>query len=242
VTKIIALILAVLGTALSQGTELKHAISTALKQELANKVGDVGVSIKPDTPTILEDGRIASATFVFDDFFVEPVLMDKVYFQVNDVVLDVGGTRFLNRAKIKSVGKIFYRFTVEEDNLAKGLQKRSRNISGARVKIDDGTIILSGSYHFGFIAVPFSVEGYGIFEQTKLMYRITRVRFVSIPLPEPIERLVEREINPIFDLKQFYQKKGSEWKLNEKMLGRKLNLTVKRITADDGKVTVEGEI
>ncbi len=242
-TKLIALIIGILGGILIGGGNLEKKVAEALQDELGDKVKGVKVEVHSNPGSFLLRGKIASMDFTFDEFYVEPVVMDEVYFNVKDIRVNLVRSAIAGETRIKSVGEITYRFKVREKDLANGLAKKASSISYPSVEIEGGKIILSGKYRFGFLKVPFEVEGYPSFEnKTSLNYRITAVRFVGIKLPTAIDKLLEREINPIFDLDTFYKKKGEEWKVNEEMLGRKLNLTIRHIIARNGVITVTGSI
>jgi len=238
------MILAILGSVLVGGESgLESKLESALKQELGEKVKKVEVQVHQNPGSFILKGKIASIDFIFDDLYVKPVLMDEVTFNVKDVRVDILKSALTGDAKIKKVGDISYGFTVKENELAKALENETKAISDAKVKISDGMLVLSGKYRFGFLAIPFSVAGVPDFEDNRrLVYRVTEVRFVGMKLPKRIETLIEEEINPIFDIEEFYEKKSDEWKLNEEMLGRDLKLTVTSISAEKGRIVVTGTV
>lgn len=242
--KLIALILSLIASAIvgSEGS-IERKLESALKEELAGRVKDVHVEVHSNPGSFLLKGKIASMDFTFDEFYVKPVLMDDVYFNVKNIRINLLSSAISREAKVESVGEILFRLTIREDDLAKGLAEKAKNILEPTVEINNGKIILSGKYRLGFLKVPFSVAGYGTFEnKTTLNFRIDEVRFVGLRMPESIDRLLEREVNPIFDLDKFYEEKGKEWKLNEEMLGRELNLTVRQIRATEGKIIITGSV
>ncbi len=241
--KLITLIISVLGTVISGGGNLEGKVEEALKNELGERVKDVRVEVHSNPGSLLINGKIASMDFTFDEFYVEPVLMDEVVFSVKDVRVNLLKSAISGEAKIKKVGDITYRFIVRQNDLAEGLHAKVSNILDPQVTIKGGQIEISGKYQLGIIKVPFTVSGYVSYENKKtLNYRITEVRFVGVKVPAAIDRILEREINPLFDLEEFFKEKGGEWKMNEEMLGRKLNLTVRHILASEGKITVTGSI
>ena len=243
-TKLISMILAILGSVLVGGESgLENKLENALKQELGERVKKVEVQVHQNPGSFILKGKIASIDFIFDDLYVKPVLMDEVTFNVKDVRVDILKSALTGDAKVKRVGDISYSFTIKENQLAKALENETKAISDANVKIAGGELILSGKYRLGFLAIPFSVAGVPGFEENRrLVYKITEVRFVGMKLPKRIDTLLEEEINPVFDIEEFYEKKSDEWNLNEEMLGRELKLTVTSISADKGRIVVTGTV
>lgn len=234
----------ILAEVFAPGANVDARLEKALTAELGDKVRKVSVDTHINKGSLLTKGKIAAIDLTLDKLWVEPVLIDEAYFNIGDVRLNTGKVLTGNTGRcVRSVGDIRFRFTFRPDDLARALELSSDSIIDPKVRTEQSSVVISGRYAFGILNPSFEVEGYLTFEGgSRIYYRVQKVRLAGLGMPGSIERLLEDEMNPLFDLDKFHEKRKDEFAENEKMVGRKLKLKISHIIVGDGKVVVTGSI
>jgi hypothetical protein len=243
-TNIILVFMLILAEVFTPGANVDEMLEKALQAELGDKVKNVSVETHINKGSLLTKGKIAAIDLTLDKLWVKPVLIDEAYFNITDVRLDTGNV-LTGKAKkcVRSVGDIKFRFTFRPDDLARALELSSDNIINPKVRTEQSVVIISGKYAFGILKPSFEVEGYLTFEGgSRIYYRVQKVRLAGLGMPGRIEKLLENEMNPLFDLEKFHEKRKKEFEKNEKIVGRELRLKIGHIIVSDGKIVTTGSI
>jgi len=239
--RIILLVLLSIAQVFNPGVDASHDLEAALKAELGDKLDVVQVEMEVPTGAFLEHNRINEVEVAFDGLYIKPMMLRRAQIKIEGVQLDDSEPAKTGIERVKSVGTISYELVVQADDLARALAEKSKTIKNPRITIDDGIATLSGSLKFGFIKTPFEVSGRPTFEKhSQIVYRVTEVKFVGIPLPGSLKQLIEDDINPIFDLDEFYEKKKEDLAQTEKMLHRPLKFVIKSLVAEDNRLVLSG--
>jgi len=239
--KIIYLILMSLAQVFSPGIDASQQLTELLKRELAGKLKEVRVAMQVPAGAFLRQNRINEVELTFDELYVKPMLVRRAEMKLERIELDTSKPPQAGAERIKSVGTISYELLVAADDLAAALAAKSKRIKDPEIAIAKGTATLKGKLKFGLIKTPFEVAGRPAFEKrSQIVYHVTEVRFIGIPLPASLKQLIEDDINPIFDLNEFYDKKKEELAQTEKMLKRPLKFVVTALKAEDDHLLLTG--
>jgi len=243
-TNIILVFMLILARVFAPGANVDEMLEKALTAELGEKVRKVSVETHINKGSLLTKGKIASIDLTLSELWVKPVLIDEAYFNIKDIRLNTGSVLTGDTKKcVRSVGDIKFRFTFRPEDLARALELSSERILEPRVRIEHSTVIISGKYAFGFLRPSFEVEGYLTFEGgSRIYYRVGKVRLAGLGMPGRIEKLLEDEMNPLFDLDKFHKKRREEFAENAKIVGRELRLRINHIIVHDDKVIATGSI
>jgi hypothetical protein len=172
--------------------------------------------------------------FDFDEIFLAPVLVDKLEISVESLALTPAG-----EVRIGGIG-FSGKFTAE--SLTAALQAKETTVHNPRVQIDPAGITLKGSYGTWLGRVPFEVKGNLLVEnQTQLVFTIDKSRMVGIPIPGVVNRIVQNEINPVYDLDAFVERSKDDIVRAREMLDYEFYLTVEEITPREGFIIVSGK-
>lgn len=239
--RIIFLILVSIAQVFNPGTDASKELTAMLKAELAGKLKKVQVQMELPTGAFLHRDRINEVRMTFDRLYIKPMMVRRADIKLEQMVLDPTKPLQAGVERVKSVGPLSYRLTFEADDLAAALTAKSKHIREPRITIARGIATLSGKLKFGFIKTPFEVAGNPTFEKhSQIVYRITEVKFIGVPLPASLKQLIEDDINPIFDLNEFYDKKKEDLAETERMLGRPLKFVVTGMKAEDNRLVLTG--
>jgi len=239
--KIIFLILLSLAQVFTPGTDASQQLATLLKQELAGKLKGVEVQMEVPAGAFLRHDRINEVKLTFDRLYIKPMMVRRAEITLEQMVLDPTKPPEAGVERVKSVGPLSYRFTFEADDLAAALAAKSKRIRNPKITIERGIATLSGKLKVGFIKTPFEVAGRPAFEKkSQIVYHVTEVKFIGVPLPASLKQLIEDDINPIFDLNEFYDKKKEELAQTERMLKRPLKFVVTELKAEHNRLLLTG--
>jgi len=239
---IIMVLAEVLG--LSSGADLNRRIEEALKAELGTKVKEVKVETHINKGSLLTKGKIAAIDFTLNSLWVKPLRIEEAYFNVKDVRIDAGKVLFgKGEQSLRSIGEVTFRFTLLPQDLGRALEQENERIREAEVALESGQVVISGRYKLGPIAPPFQVVGHLTYEGgSQIYYRIQRVRVAGLGLPASFRKKLEDELNPVFDLNEFHEKRREDFARNEELVGRPLKLKVRHILVQDDAIVITGEI
>jgi hypothetical protein len=90
--------------------------------------------------------------------------------------------------------------------------------------------------------MPFEVKGQlAIEQQTLLMFHIDKSRMTGIPIPKQVNKLIEREVNPVYDLAKFAERSKKDIERAKKQLNYEFKLQVLSMRPQDGHIIVVGQ-
>lgn len=244
-SELIALLLLTVGQLLGAGAapdQLAAQLQADVRDNAPMAIGELAVSAAAQSDAARAqnpagEGVAASAPldlrFEFDEIFLEPVLVDELAISVKGLVqAPAGGVRI---AGIGFSGK----FTAE--SLTAALKAKETTVHNPRVQIDPQGITLKGSYGTWLGRVPFEVKGNLLVEnQTQLVFTIDNSRMVGIPIPGVVNRIVQNEINPVYDLDAFVERSKDDIQRAREMLDYEFYLSVEEITPREGFIIVSG--
>jgi hypothetical protein len=244
-SELIALLLITVGQLLGAGAapdQLAAQLTADVRDNAPMAIGELAVSAEHQAPAAGEvnsagTGADANAPldlrFEFDEIFLEPVLVDELAIGVAGLKLAPGGGVRID--SIDFLGK----FTA--DSLTEALAAKKTTVHNPRVLIDPEGITLTGSYGTWLGRVPFEVKGNLLVEnQTQLVFTIDKSRMVGIPIPAVVNRIVQNEINPVYDLDAFVERSKDDIARAREMLDYEFYLTVETITPREGFIIVSG--
>jgi len=209
--------------------ELQAAVETTAPMPLE----DLAVTVTEETTENGDPLGTWLVAFDFDEIFLEPVLVDELEITVTGLTLAEDGT--VRLGGIDFSGK----FTAE--SLTTALREKKDTLSDASVALARDGITLSGKYATWVGRVPFSVKGnLSVENQTQLIFAIDKSSMIGIPIPGPVNRLVQHEVNPVYNLDAFVERSKKDIQRAKDMLDYEFYLQVEEITPGDGHIIVTG--
>jgi len=243
-SNVVLIIIMALSQVLGLGGDVDSRLERALKGELKDRVQAVDVESHINEGSLLVKGKIAAIDFRLEGLYVKPVRIEEAYFIVKDVRIRAEKV-LLGKAEdsIRSIGEITLRFTFLPGDLSHALNVQSELIDDPEVIIEKGQVVIRGRYALGPLSMPFEVQGRFSYEGgSKIYYRISRVRVAGLGFPAGLKKRLETELNPVFDLGEFHEKRREEFKSCEKMLGRELKVVITHIMVEEDRIIVTGSI
>jgi hypothetical protein len=229
---LIALLMLTLSAQLKPGaseTQIEAKIAALVKQEQPAphegiKVDASGVSAK----------GCSSITFSFDGLLLDPVLLKSADITVSEVKKGTDGKL--------SIAGIEWSADIGEQELTAALQQKVEKFKETTIDINPAGLTLSGRYPLLFGAtVSYSVSGEVIVEdETLLMFYIDKSKVSGVGLPKGLNKKIEKEVNPVYDLAKFRAKSEKEIRLAKEQLSYDFNLLIVTITPQDGHIIVSG--
>jgi len=245
-SELIAILLITVGQLLGAGApapQLADQLQAEVLDNAPMPIGDLAVAAEQQASDPAEGVRGGEAgdagpaldlRFGFDEIFLEPVLVDELAIDVHGLVLDPSGA-----VSISGIG-FSGKFTGE--SLTAALRAKETTVHNPQVLIDPEGITLKGSYGTWLGRVPFEVKGNLLVEdQTQLVFTIDKSRMVGIPIPGIVNRIVQNEINPVYDLDAFVERSKDDIARAREMLDYEFYLEVEDITPRDGFIIVSGK-
>ena len=243
-SNVVLIIIMALAQVLGLGGDVDSRLENALKEELGMRVQAVEVESHINKGSLLVKGKIAAIDFRLEGLYVKPVRIEEAHFIVKDVRIRAEKV-LLGKAEdsIRSIGDITLRFTFLPGDLSHALNVQSELIDEPEVIIEKGQVVIRGRYALGPLSMPFEVQGRFSYEGgSKIYYRISRVRVAGLGFPAGLKKRLETELNPVFDLGEFHEKRREEFKSCEKMLGRELKVVITHIMLEEDRIIVTGSI
>ena len=243
-SNVILIIIMALSQVLGLGGDVDSRLEKALKDELGDRVHTVEVESHINKGSLLVKGKIAAIDFKLEGLYVKPVRIEEAYFIVKDIRIRAEKV-LLGKAEdsIRSIGDVSLRFTFLPGDLSHALDIQSDLIDEPEIVIEKGQVVIRGRYALGPLSVPFVVQGRFSYEGgSKIYYRISRVRVAGLGFPSGLKKKLESELNPVFDLGEFHEKRREEFKHCEEMLGRKLEVVITHIVVKEDRIIVTGSI
>ncbi len=243
-SNIILVIIMALSQVLGLGSDIDSRLEEAIKNELGERVQHVEVETHINTGSLLVKGKIAAIDFKLEGLYVKPVRIEEASFIVKNIKIRADKV-LLGKSKgcVRSIGEVGLRFSFLPGDLSRALEAQSESIEEAELLISSGQVLIRGRYLWGPLSLPFEVQGYFSFEGgSKIFYRITRVRVSGLGIPAVLKNKLENELNPVFDLGEFHEKRRDDFKRCEDMLGRELKVKITNILVVEDRVIVVGSI
>jgi hypothetical protein len=229
--ELIALLLSTLSTLLAAGQgdrALSAAIKTAIEKKDVAVIEELAVSTSGAAK-----GKVSAINLDLDGLLLDPLVIDESSIVVKDVALAGDGKM--------SLASINWNATISEDDLTSALQMHVDKLSDATLKISDGQLKLHGSYPLLGVKVPYDVAGkLSVENDTQLVFRIDRSGVSGIPMPRGLNKLIESEINPVYDLAEFAERNEGEITSAREKFNYEFKLAIDSITNGDGHIIVAG--
>jgi hypothetical protein len=229
--ELMALLIATLGALLGTGASDK-----VLAAQVAKAVQD-----KPPVPieSVAVECKGAAAQGVDEiGFTLDGLLLDPLL--IKEAQINVGKVKRAADKKV-SIGSIAWTADIEDGELTKALQSHVDKLNDATVTIAPEGITLSGSYPMWPFPIPYTVTGDLVVEnKTQLMFHITKSGVSGMKMPGGLNKLIEKEINPVYDLAKFAARSKKDIERAKQQLNYDFNLLVDKLTPAEGHIIVTG--
>ena len=229
--ELIILLLATLGELLATGVgagELAARMEAAVLAEPPVQARETQVLAEG-----VSAGGVEQIAFVFTDLQLDGLLIDHATITVSSVKADENG-----RLSLESITWIIQ---IAENALTAALADQADALSGTTVSISENGIALRGAYPLWKLRLPFEVQGNLVVEeQAQLVFHIKDSGVSGVRVPARLNRLIEREVNPVYDLAGFAKRSEKEIEQARKQLGYEFELRVEKLVSNAGHIIVEG--
>jgi hypothetical protein len=243
-TNIIVAIFMVIAQAIGLGGDINAKLEQAVKAELGDKVEAVEVETHINKGSLISKGKIAQIDLNLTGLWMKPVRVETSKYEIKDIRIDTTKAVTGNaKRSIRSVGEVNFRMEFLPKDLSRAIELDSAKIRNPKISLNSGAVTISGRYPVGIMSVPFEVEGYLTYDGgSRIYYRIDRAKLVGIGLPGGMKQSIEDELNPIFDIDKFEANKRDELEINEKLIGRKLELVIRHVIVAADRIILTGSI
>jgi hypothetical protein len=228
----VALLLATLTGLLGSGISDK---------ELAAKVQD---SLRDKKPVPMQKVQVAcqgaskagvdQLTFTIDGLLLDPLLVDHATIVITGIKPESNG-----KVGLKSVS---WTADISEQQLTSVLRSHVDKLADATVSIAKEGISLAGTYPLMWkMRVPYTVMGdLAVERQTQLMFRIRESGVSGVNMPAGLNSLLEKEINPVYDLAKFAARSKKDIDRAKQKLDYSFMLEVAELKPAQGHIIVNG--
>ncbi len=223
---------------LTLGAQLKNGVNESkLEKELA-------AIVLKEQPAPLEEVTVdatgvsasgcKSIVFNFKNLTMDPLLLRKASFTVEKVTKGSDGKL--------SIGGVAWTSDIGQSELTSALQEQVDKLKDTTITIKEEGLTLSGHYPVIFGSkVSYSVTGdLKMEKETLLMFYIDKSKVSGVGLPKGLNKTIEKEVNPVYDLAKFRAKSQKEIKLAREKLNYDFDLRIKDIKPQDGHIIVSG--
>jgi len=232
VADLIVLLLATLTSLLAPGVreaDLEKQVAAAV---LAKPPVPIA-AVKVDAAGVSSHG-VKSIEFDLSDLLLDPLL-------IADACIAITHVSKVPQGKLAILG-IAWSADITEEALTAALNAHTSSLKSAQVKLEEEGITLSGKYKTRLFPVPFSVKGQLVVENdTQLVFRIDKSRMSGVPVPGPLNRIIEREVNPVYDLAKFAKRNEKDIARAKEQLSYTFKLQVEEITPGSGHIRAAGK-
>lgn len=238
-SELLVLLVLTVGELLGSGAtpgQLAQDLEVTLLESMPVAYEELAVAVSTEQVDALstKDQNGYRVEFYFDDVFLEPMLIDELTITVHGLQQDESG-----KLRIASLGFIS---RITADALTAGLGSHVSSLNDASVDLTKSGITLSGKYQTWVAGVPFSVSGIiNIKQQTQLMFSIDKSQMVGVNIPAAVNHIIEKEVNPVYDLAAFAERSKRDIKLVYERLNYHFLLEVEEITPGDGHIIIAGK-
>jgi len=181
---------------------------------------------------VVQEGYLIQ--FEMQGLLLDPLLISTAQFTVGGVQLSPGGGL--------AIGSIEWSADIGEEELTAALLASTDQLGkAAKVTLREEGVTLKGSYKALLTRIPFEVQGnLQVDNQTQLMFDIDKSRMTGIPIPKQVNKLIEKEVNPVYDLAKFAERSKKDIELAREQLDYEFYLEVEKIIPLNGHIQVEG--
>ena len=242
-SELIALLMVTLSQLLGAGVppaELAEQMRAAVLEAAPMEIADASATVVPEPvdedavrPQQQQDQELWRLTFTFDEIYLEPLLVRELEIEVGELHLqDDGSLR---------IGSLAFSAEFTQEALTEALAAKAGTVHNPRVVLEPDGITLKGSYGTWIGRVPFEVKGnLSVEEQTQLIFSIDKSKMIGVPIPGPVNRIIQREVNPVYDLDAFAERSRKDIQRARDLLDYEFYLEVDRITPRQGHIIVTG--
>ena len=242
-SELIALLMVTLSQLLGAGVppaELAEQMRAAVLEAAPMEIADASATVVPEPvdedavrPQQQQDQELWRLTFTFDEIYLEPLLVRELEIEVGELHLqDDGSLR---------IGSLAFSAEFTQEALTEALAAKAGTVHNPRVVLEPDGITLKGSYGTWIGRVPFEVKGnLSVEEQTQLIFSIDKSKMIGVPIPGPVNRIIQREVNPVYDLDAFAERSRKDIQRARDMLDYEFYLEVDKITPRQGHIIVTG--
>jgi hypothetical protein len=229
---LIALLLLTLNGLLGPGVseaQLEQKLAEVIMTEQPAPLKDV----KVDASGVRADG-LDKIEFKFTQLYMEPLTIGTATFTVT-------GISRAGQDKLK-LGGISWKGTISEQSLTTALRADGGKLKDAVVTVAPEGLTLRGKWPVAFVSkVGYGVTGnIDVEQQTWLMFSILRSDVSGFGIPKGINGLIEKEVNPVYDLARFKARSRKEIELAREKLNYDFELQVEKIVPKAGHIIVSG--
>jgi len=178
-------------------------------------------------------GGVELLAMEFTDLLLEPLEIDETAIEVHGISVSTSG-----------VGLDGLRFTAKigQDDLTEALHQHTQALSDAKLRITKQALELSGTYPLLGLRLPYRVAGtLSVQDDTQLVFNIDSSGMGAVRSPAALNRLIEREINPVYDLAEFAARSKEDIANAREQLDYEFKLEVATISLDEGHIIVAGK-
>jgi hypothetical protein len=229
---LIALLLAAVTGLLGPGVkqaDLEQKVRAAVLAAQPVPIADVAVKCKG-----VSAKQVDELTFTLKDVLLEPLL-------ISEATMVIGTVKPLKGGKV-SIKSIKWTALIGEEPLTKALNAHVSSLTNATVLLDPEGITLKGKYKTFLGKLPFEVKGQlTVDQQTLLMFHIDKSRMQGVSIPGPVNKIIEREVNPVYDLAKFAERSKKDIARAKEKLSYSFHLEVESMTPQEGQLLVVGK-
>lgn len=216
--------------------ELAAEVQQAVVEHPPVPSESVTVYCAPEQSAVLgaDRGETYLLRFAFQGLMFEPLLLEEAEFIIGGVRLQEDGSL--------AIGSIEWWTNIAEEDLGAALATETGALgSSPQVRVTEDYIVLSGKYRALFAWIPFEVKGNLTVEnQTQLVFSVDQSKMSGISIPRQVNKLIEKEVNPVYDLAEFAARNEEQLKRAREQLSYEFYLDVSRITPAAKRLLVEG--
>lgn len=242
--ELIALLLAAVAGLMTAGAgpaELEAKVRETVLKHPPVPMADVHIAAIPAEQLTVEEGEepppagSLQLAFDFDELYLEPLML-------KHAVITVGGVLPASGEGKLSIGSIAFSTNITEQALTDALKADTDELGpDPEVLIDEDGVTLKGSYSAILTRIPFEVKGnLSVANQTQLVFTIDRSKMAGMKVPGPVNRLIEREVNPVYDLAKFHERSKKDIDRAKDQLDYEFHLEVGELTPKAGYIIVTG--
>ncbi|MCC7479249.1 hypothetical protein IT575_12430 [bacterium] len=230
---LIALLMLALGTQLKSGvseSKLEKELAAIVLKEQPAPLDEV----KVDASGVSASG-CDSITFDFKKLTMDPLVLRSASITVKKVKKASDGKL--------SIAGIQWSSDIGESELTEALQSQVDKLKDTTISIAADGLTLTGKYPVIFGSkVSYSVTGdLSMEDETLLMFHIDKSKVSGVGLPKGLNKTIEKEVNPVYDLRKFKAKSQKEIQLAKDKLNYDFELKIVDIKPMDGHIIVSGK-
>jgi hypothetical protein len=179
------------------------------------------------------DSCIGELAFSFGGLVLEPLLIESARIEVGQLSRDAEGRMTMDG--------IAWTARISDKDLTAALQSHVDRLHDASVKIDKQGLTLYGSYPLLGVAIPYSLRGQlAVENDSELVFRIDQSKLSGLAMPAGLNALIEKEVNPVYDLKTFSKRSRKDIERAKEQLSYEFALHIESISCGKGHIIVAG--